>query len=91
MKRKLGAALAASALSLFAMGALQGASANTISVFDVLTGLPLKSGEIKSGMNVAVLVVPYQKLPVSRGVLDKSAYPELELALGIELMRYVFV
>jgi len=64
---------------------------DTISVFDVGTGLPLKSGEIKSGMNVAVLVVPYQKLPVSRGVLDKSAYPELELALGIELTRYVFV
>ena len=64
---------------------------DTISVFDVTTGLPLKSGEIKVGMNVAVLVVPYQKLPVSRGVLDKSAYPELEVALGIELMRYVFV
>ncbi len=64
---------------------------DTISVFDASSGLPLKSGEIKTGMNVAVLVVPYHKLPVSRGVLDKSAYPELEAALGIELMRYVFV
>ncbi len=64
---------------------------DTISVFDAMTGLPLKSGEIKVGMNVAVLVVPYQKLPVSRGVLDKSAYPELEAALGIELMRYIFL
>ena len=64
---------------------------DTISVFDTVTGLPLKSGEINVGMSVAVLVVPYRKLPVSRGVLDKSAYPELEVALGIELMRYVFV
>lgn len=64
---------------------------DTISVLDTATGLPLKSGEIKTGMSVALLVVPYQKLPVSRGVLDKSAYPELEVALGIELIRYVFV
>jgi DUF917 family protein len=63
---------------------------DTISVFDTATGLPLKSGAIREGMNVAVLVVPYKKLPVSRGVLDRSAYPELEAALGIELMKYVF-
>ena len=63
---------------------------DTISVFDTVTGLPLKSGQIKAGMNVAVLVVPYRKLPVSRGVLDQSAYPELEAALGIELIKYVF-
>jgi hypothetical protein len=63
---------------------------DTISVFDVGTGLPLKSGAIQEGMRVAVLVVPYRKLPVSKGVLDRSAYPELEAALGIELIPYVF-
>jgi uncharacterized protein len=62
---------------------------DTISVLSHETGLPLKSGEIKKGMSVAVLAVPYKKLPVSRGVLDKTCYPELEQTMGIALLKYL--
>jgi uncharacterized protein len=62
---------------------------DTISVLSNETGLPLKSGDIKKGMNVSVLHVPYQTLPVSKGVLDKACYPELEGATGIPLLAYL--
>jgi uncharacterized protein len=62
---------------------------DTISVLSNETGLPLKSGDIKKGINVSVLHVPYQKLPVSKGVLDKTCYPELEQTLGIPLLAYL--
>jgi uncharacterized protein len=62
---------------------------NTISVLSNETGLPLKSGQIKQGMDIAVLNVPYQKLPVSKGVLDKSCYPELEAAMDIPFLTYL--
>jgi uncharacterized protein len=62
---------------------------DTISVLSNETGLPLKSGDIKEGLNVSVLHVPYKRLPVSKGVLDKACYPELENTMGIPVTRYL--
>lgn len=62
---------------------------DTISVLNNETGLPLKSGDIKKGMSVSVLHVPYRNLPVSKGVLDKACYPELEQTMNIPLYRYL--
>ncbi len=62
---------------------------DTISVLSQETGLPLKSGDIKKGMSVAVLHVPYKNLPMSTGVLDKACYPELEQTMNIPLLKYL--
>jgi uncharacterized protein len=62
---------------------------DTISVLSQETGLPLKSGDIKKGMGVSVLHVPYKKLPISKGVLDKACYPELEQTMQIPLLKYL--
>jgi uncharacterized protein len=62
---------------------------DTISVLSHDTGLPLKSGDIKKGSSVSVLQVPYQKLPVSKGVLDEACYPELEQSIGIPFLPYL--
>jgi uncharacterized protein len=62
---------------------------DTISVLNLETGLPLKSGDIKKGTKVAVLHIPCQKLPVSKGVLDKTCYPELEQTMGIPLLEHL--
>lgn len=62
---------------------------DTISVLSNETGLPLKSGDIKQGMAVSVLHVPYQKLPVSKGILDEACYPELEQTMGMSLLPYL--
>jgi uncharacterized protein len=62
---------------------------DTISVLDHATGLPLKSGDIKQGTSVFVLHVPYQKLPVSKGVLDEACYPELEQTMRLSFLPYL--
>jgi uncharacterized protein len=62
---------------------------DTISLLSNETGLPLKSGQIEEGMSVSVLHVPYQKLPVSKGVLDEACYPELEQTMGIPFLSYL--
>jgi uncharacterized protein len=62
---------------------------DTISVMSQESGLPLKSGDIKKGMHVSVLHVPYKNLPVSKGVLDKTCYPELEQTMNIPLLKFL--
>jgi len=61
---------------------------DTICLFDVHTGLPLKTGDTQGGMGVALLHVDRNKLPLSSGVKDAAAYPELEALMGIELTKY---
>ena len=61
---------------------------DTICLFDVNTGLPLKTGDTQGGMSVALLHVDRFKLPLSSGVKDAAAYPELEAMMGIELGKY---
>ena len=61
---------------------------DTICLFDLSTGLPLKTGDTLEEMQVALLHVDRFKLPLSSGVKDAAAYPELEALMGLELQKY---
>jgi len=61
-----------------------------ITTFDYSTGFPVSSAEIKSGMQVAVLVVPRQRLLLGTGIKDKKNYKVLSQAIGKEMERYLF-
>lgn len=62
---------------------------DTISVLDLQTGLPLKSGEVTRGREVAVLHVARDLLPLGAGVLDYAAYPELEEIIGVPFLKHL--
>jgi DUF917 family protein len=51
-------------------------------------GEPLSVGELHEDMQVFVLHVPKEILPLSSGVLDATVYPRVEKAMGIEIARY---
>ncbi|HTM78606.1 MAG TPA: DUF917 domain-containing protein, partial [Devosia sp.] len=60
---------------------------------DVITtldaaGEPLSVGQLRVGMEVFVLHVPKNILPLGSSVLDASVYPYVEQAMGIELAKY---
>lgn len=60
---------------------------------DVITtlepdGRPISSGRIREGMELHVLRVPKQHLPLSSSVSDPSVYPIVESALGINISEY---
>ena len=62
---------------------------DTICVLDAASGLPLKSGEIVQGREVAVLHVHRDLLPLGAGVLDHAAYPELEQIMGLDFLSHL--
>lgn len=51
-------------------------------------GEPLSVGELHEGMEVLVLHVPKEIIPLSSSVKDPSVYPAVERAMGIEIARY---
>lgn len=53
-------------------------------------GEPLSVGQLHEGMQVHVLHVPKEIIPLSASVLDPSVYPAVEKAMGIEIAKYVF-
>ena len=53
-------------------------------------GEPLSVGQLHEGMQVHVLHVPKDIIPLSASVLDPSVYPPVEKAMGIEIAKYVF-
>lgn len=60
---------------------------------DVITtlspaGLPISVGLIEEGMDIAVLHVPKQRIPLSASVRDPSVYPVVEDALNISIAAY---
>jgi DUF917 family protein len=60
---------------------------------DVITtldaaGEPLSVGQLRVGMEVFVLHVPKNILPLGSSVLDPTVYPYVEQAMGIELAKY---
>lgn len=63
---------------------------DVITTFDVTTGLPVSVGDIREGMEIAVFSIDKSKIPLSSSVKDPSVYPEVEVALGIDLQSYVF-
>ncbi len=51
-------------------------------------GVPASVGEIKEGMELFVLRIPKDVIPLSASVSDPSVYPVCEKALGIDLSEY---
>ena len=51
-------------------------------------GEPLSVGQLYEGMNVFILHVPMDIIPLSASVLDPTVYPSVEKAMGIEIAKY---
>ncbi|PKA44215.1 DUF917 domain-containing protein [Rhizobium sullae] len=51
-------------------------------------GEPLSVGQLKGGMQVFILHVPMDIIPLSASVLDPTVYPPVEEVMGIEIGRY---
>ncbi|ULR43809.1 DUF917 domain-containing protein [Rhizobium sp. K102] len=51
-------------------------------------GEPLSVGQLREGMQVFILHVPKDIIPLSASVLDPTVYPVVEKAMGIEIARY---
>ena len=51
-------------------------------------GVPVSIGEINEGMELLVLRIPKDVIPLSSSVTDPSVYPVCEKALGIDLAGY---
>ena len=52
------------------------------------TGQPVRIGDLREGQEIAVFSIDKSKLPLSSSVKDPSVYPEVEQALGIDLLTY---
>lgn len=62
---------------------------------DVITtlspkGVPLSAGDVKEGMQILVFSINKNNIPLSSSTKDRSVYPEVEEALGINLTDYAF-
>ncbi|MGX1785623.1 DUF917 domain-containing protein [Bosea sp. NPDC055332] len=60
---------------------------------DVITtldgdGQPVSAGHVREGMELSVLRVPKDKIPLSSSVTDPSVYPIVEKALGMNFTDY---
>lgn len=53
-------------------------------------GKPLSAGDVKEGMEILVFSIDKKHIPLSSSTKDKSVYPEVEEALGIDLINYAF-
>ncbi|ANK84012.1 MULTISPECIES: DUF917 domain-containing protein [unclassified Rhizobium] len=51
-------------------------------------GEPLSVGQLQEGMQIFILHVPMDIIPLSASVLDPTVYPVVEKAMGIEIARY---
>jgi DUF917 family protein len=51
-------------------------------------GVPVSVGEIRQGMELLVLRISKDVIPLSSSVSDRSVYPVCEQALGINLTDY---
>lgn len=53
-----------------------------------LDGQPISAGQVREGMEIVVLRVPKDRIPLSSSVFDPSVYPPVERRLGINLSDY---
>ena len=61
-----------------------------IVTMDLRSGMPVSSAEITEGQEVAVVVVPRQRLILGAGVKDPSLYRDVERAVGKDLVSFAF-
>ncbi len=60
-----------------------------IGTFDPATGDVVSISESKPGTRVAVVVAHRSRFPVGRGALDPAVFPEVEKAMGVDLVKYL--
>jgi DUF917 family protein len=60
-----------------------------IACMDPETGDPLAISELAPGTRVMLIMASQRHLPLGAGVFDTAAYPEIEQAMGAELVRYL--
>jgi uncharacterized protein len=73
--------------------AVDGASGRLATYPDVITtltsaGNPVSAGRVEVGMNLHVLRVAKQHLPLSSSITDPSVYPIVDKTLGIDVSTY---
>ncbi|WP_028563210.1 DUF917 domain-containing protein [Paenibacillus pinihumi] len=61
---------------------------DVITTISLETGEPVSVGHIREGQEIGVFVIDKSLIPLSSSVKDPSVYPEVEQALGIELLKY---
>jgi DUF917 family protein len=61
---------------------------DVITTISTETGRPLSAGDLKEGVEIAVFRISKKYLPISSSVRDASVYPDVEIALGINISDY---
>lgn len=61
---------------------------DVIATLESNTGNPVSVGNVREGDQLAVFQIQKENLPLSTGVKDPTVYPEVEKALGIDLVKY---
>lgn len=61
-----------------------------IMTFDISTGTPVTSAEIREGMEVAVLFVDKKYIKLGGGMKDPELFKQCEKAVGKDIVSYVF-
>lgn len=59
-----------------------------IATVDPKTGIALEVSELREGVDVAVVAARKEMFPLGSGVLDPSAYDEIERAMNVDLKSY---
>ncbi|WP_337101940.1 DUF917 domain-containing protein [Paenibacillus sp. YIM B09110] len=62
---------------------------DVIATLSLETGRPVSVGHIEEGAEIGVFVIDRSLIPLSSSVKDPSVYPEVEQAMGIELLKYL--
>jgi uncharacterized protein len=60
-----------------------------IGTLDPQTGEVVSISESKPGSHVAVIIAHRSKFPVGKGALDPAVFPEVEKAMGLDLLSYL--
>lgn len=60
-----------------------------IGSLDPQTGEPVAISELPAGSDVAIIVAHRSKFPVGKGALDPAVFPEVEQAMGVELLSFL--
>lgn len=61
-----------------------------IMTFDLATGIPVTSAEIKEGMDVAVLFVDRKYIKLGGGMKDPELFKQCEKVVGKDIISYIF-
>jgi uncharacterized protein len=60
-----------------------------IGTLDPQTGDVVSISESKPGSHIAVIVAHRSRFPVGKGALDPAVFPEVEKAMGVDMLSYL--